>query len=97
MQDSSVTWSKILIIIDIQISDSGGDRVAEAFCLGQRGEGAGPKGRRNQVKCVPGVCLGYLDDSETCRWASDAPVTLLGRKCLLFIWGVSAGATSEPL
>lgn len=32
-----------------------------------------------------------------CRRASDAAVTLSGRKCLLFIWGIGGGATSEPL
>lgn len=61
---TSVTWSKILIIIDIQISDSSGDKVAEAFCFGQRGEDAELKRQKNQLKCVPYECLGYLSDSE---------------------------------
>lgn len=33
---TSVTWHEILILIDVQLSDSSSDEVAEAFCLGQR-------------------------------------------------------------
>ncbi|RMC18482.1 hypothetical protein DUI87_04371 [Hirundo rustica rustica] len=46
------------------LSDSSGDEVAEAFGLGQR-EDAELKGQRNQLKDVPGECLGYFDASET--------------------------------
>lgn len=60
---TSVTLHKILI--DVQLSDSSSGEVAEAFCLGQRGEDAELKGQRNQLKDVPGKCPGYFDDSET--------------------------------
>lgn len=49
-----VTWHKVLILIDVQLSDSSSDEVAEAFCLGYRGEDAELKGQRNQLKDVPG-------------------------------------------
>lgn len=62
---TSVTWHEILILIDVQLSDSSSDEVAEAFCLGQRGEDAELKGQRNQLKDVRGECLGYFDNSET--------------------------------
>lgn len=42
LQDYTIkpVWGKILIVIAVQISDSSGDKVADAFCLGQRGEDA---------------------------------------------------------
>lgn len=59
---TGVTWHKILILIDVQLSDSSSDEVAEAFCLGQRGEDAELKGQRNQLKDVSSECPSYFDD-----------------------------------
>lgn len=54
------------------------------------------KGRGTRKTCVTGKC--HLTTVRHCfRWATDAPVTLSGRRHLLSVWGISARATSEPL
>lgn len=41
------------------------------------------------------VLITLMTVKHPCRWTSDTPVTLFCRKCLLLIWGINAGTTSE--